>query len=186
MAWERVSTPFDPDRCDGIDMSGQCWYKVVPGTRKCERHAYNKETESTKRKTLCNYRLQRWNDRVTELTHSEGLKSLREEIGISRMILEEVLNKCEDSASLIVYSDKIHHCTNQIQNLIVACQRLEERNGLLLDKAAVVSLADQMIKIVADHIDDTDKLAEIGNLFYESIMKTGSVTQQAHETLKNL
>lgn len=180
----RIESDNDPERCDGLDSLGQCRYKAIRGTTKCPRHAFNKQTEAKKQEVLANYRLRKWNDRVLAFVNSDGLKSLREEIGITRMVMEEIINKCEEPSDVLIYADKIHHCSNNIKDLIVACQKLEERNGLLLDKAAVVSLADQMVKIIGDHIDDPDKLAEIGNLFFEAILKTASASELAHDALK--
>lgn len=180
-----IDGPSDPERCNSLERhnTAQCRYKRIPGTTKCPRHAYNNDTQAKTEQTLKNYRLQKWQSRVIELVNSDGLKSLREEIGIIRMLLEEIVNQCQNATQLLIYSDQIHRCVMSIQSLVVSCQKLEERNGLLLDKTAVISLADQMVRIVSEQIDDPEKLATIGEKFAETIMKTASLAQQIDEAL---
>ena len=84
---QRISFPEDPHRCHQIVRDGQCLNLAVEGGSKCLAHGGHKELESQRNTSLRLYRLGQWQQRSEELLTHPNIKTLREEIGILRILL---------------------------------------------------------------------------------------------------
>lgn len=165
--FERVGEK-DPNRCQGVDAHGQCQYKAVEGSKFCPRHCGAGPAAAAKHE-LRNYRLRRYHEQVGEKANSTGIKDLREEIGITRMLLQEILELCDNPNKLLMYSGQMSNLINQIQKLVTACQQLEEKNNNLLDRKVVIVIADSIVTLIGQYISDPDQLNEIGSRICDSI-----------------
>ena len=151
------------ERCEGMATEGQCPYCKDEGTDYCARHASNKQLIQQKDERLRNYRLAKWKNRVGEFADSPGIKSLRDESGILRLMLENMLESCNDSIELILYSQRISDLVMKIEKLVVSCDRLENRMGLLLDKNSILYLAQRYVEIINEHVSEPDIIDAISN-----------------------
>jgi hypothetical protein len=163
-----------PKRCQGIGgQSGQCRYEHVEGSKFCPMHggqaAVNAKNEATKRL----YRLQKWQDRVSHIADHDKIKSLREEIGILRVVLEEIWNSCNDSQTLILNSSKIADLTTRLEKLVSSCHRLETSTGMLLDKGAALHIASVIIGIISDFVSDAEAIDQISHRIVTVIASAG-------------
>ncbi len=177
----------DPLRCQGIitgKTGGQCPFKSVEGGTYCPMHGGIVQQNNMRRKKLMNYQLQQYQERVGDLSNSPEIKSLREEIGILRMTLENVLNLAQTPNQLLTYSDKITHMVGQLQKLVEATQRIEERNNALLDRKVVIVIADSIVTLLGNYINDPDQLTEIGSKICESIAVAASPENSGRVTAK--
>ncbi len=161
----------DPHRCQGITKYGQCDFRAYENEKYCKMHGGTKSYEKTNLEKNRNYRFLKYQDRINHFADNDQVKSLREEIGILRMILEETVNKCKDDVDLLIYSPKITELAIKIEKLVVSCHRLETSLGQTLDKTAILSMATRMVNIISEHISDQiiiDKIVnDIGNLIQE-------------------
>ena len=107
----------DPNRCQASTRNMQCTNKAVPGGKYCRCHGGNKEQESMTQESLRNYRLTKWHAKLGRHAESPGIKSLRDEIAILRMLLEERLNICEDANDLILQSHMISDLVVKVENI---------------------------------------------------------------------
>ncbi len=167
-----VRVPEDaPNRCQSNYSGGQCVYEVIPGTQYCRMHGsvVAKNIEQTK---IRNYRMQLWQGRVNEKADNEGVKSLREEIGILRLILEETMNRCKDDQDLLIYSSKIADLVVKIERIVCSCHKLETSLGQTLDKTTIMNMSTRIINIIAEHISDettmNNVISEIGKMLQET------------------
>lgn len=163
-----IEYPSDPDRCQGASPQGQCRYKALPGKKFCQIHISSTARHEEKQ-NIRNYRLAKYQARIEEFADNQQVKSLREEIGILRMLLEEVILKCTDSSSLVMASNKIADLVLRIEKLVKSCHYLEKSTGFLLDKSAMTQLAVKMIGIIGDHIDDEAKLGLIAEALIREV-----------------
>ena len=161
----------DPCRCQGVTGKGQCQIRAIEGSNFCPMHA-GAGSRTLEREKLRNFRLTKWQGRINEFADNDAAKSLREEIGILRMMLEESLNKCRDSHDLILSSGRISDLVLKIEKLVVSCHRLEEKTGMLLDKTAILQLAGTIIECIAKHNIPEDVLSKISD---EIIVAVASV-----------
>jgi hypothetical protein len=157
--FKRVTDEADPNRCQGMTAHGQCLIIAVPGGKYCKMHG-GQESNQLAQKSIRNYRLLKFQARVNDFADNEQAKSLREEIGILRMVLEETLLRCEDEnpekarLNLLIESSKITDMVSRIDKLVSSCHRLELATGGLLDKSAAIQLGAQIVSVISHHIDD--------------------------------
>jgi hypothetical protein len=173
----RCENLSDTDRCQSTGSQGQCPYKVVPGFQYCPRHA-GVSIKADEKRRASQYRLQVWQQRMNEFAESEDVKSLRDEIGILRLLMEEMMIKCEDAATLMIWSSKISDLAMKIEKLVSSCHRLEAKMGMLLDKSAALRLAGQIVDIISHEVSDPDVVDRISNGIITAL---ASLTTQVEE-----
>jgi hypothetical protein len=158
----------DPERCQALGMYGQCKYKAQYDganklTKYCPKHTPGKHGRA-------NYRFNAaFAPRIDELVTSESIKNLREEIGLVRMTLEAIVNRCKDEYELSQETDRISKLVDQINKLVISCHKIEESSGQLLDKNIVVTIGAMIVNIVSKHIPDAAVLDKVGCEIYEGI-----------------
>lgn len=173
----RVPDPLHPCRCQAITISaGQCMNFAVTETGFCEDHTRGREGHQ-QRAEIRNYRLTKWQARVEEFADSDKVKSLREEIGLIRMIIEEVVNRCKDNTELILMSGKISDMVMKAEKLVVSCHKLEASTGLLLDKTAILQLASLLIEIINQYIKDETVMQSISDQIVQTIIRAQPVKE---------
>jgi hypothetical protein len=181
---EKVKDPYDPNRCQGMIRNNQCPFVKEPGEEFCQVHI-NKAAvieEVHLNKSLRNYHLAKWQSRVNEFADHSEVKSLREEIGISRMILENILDRCHDSHDLFLYANKISDHVSKIERIVVSCHRLEQSTGSLLDKTMVLQIANTIIEILSRHIDSVDILEKVSEEIINMVLKTSKLEPEVSTT----
>lgn len=155
---ERIKYESDPRRCQAVTAQGQCINVSVPNGTRCIVHGGNKEMDSEKQKSMKNYRLSKWQAQVEQKAESDNIKSLREEIGILRMVLEERLNRCHDAQDLVLQSGPISDMIMKINKVVASCHRLEGSLGQLLDKQAILQFASIIIGIISEELKGQEAL----------------------------
>lgn len=162
----RVPEPDDPRRCQGITSNGQCLMVAEPGKDYCRLHGGRVAVISNQ---LRAYRLERWQARMVEFAEHPQAKSLKEEIGITRLMVEEIIAKCHTSTDLILYSTKISSLIGQLQTLVVAAQKLDERTGSVLDKSTIIQLCQGIMEAIESEVTDHNVLERIAERIQVSI-----------------
>lgn len=160
--------PDDPTRCKTVTALGQCLNMATFGDC-CPMHARGL-TKVAEREEARNYRLGKFQARVNQFADSEKIKSLREEIGIIRMLIEEVLNRCTNTTELLLYAGKISDLIEQANRLVTSCHKLEMSTGMLLDKTAILQLGITIVEIVHKYVPE-EKLDVISDEIVHAVMK---------------
>lgn len=160
--------PDDPNRCQSTGKQGQCPYLAAEGLKYCLRHGGRLPAMQEKQK-IKQYRLQVWQERLDEFTESDKVKSLRDEIGILRITMENILNKCSTSHELVMYSSKIADLAVKIEKLVVSCNRLEHSMGMMLDKTAALNLAAQIVEIIGKYVPDPEAIDNISGEIIDTL-----------------
>lgn len=156
----RVEEDGCANRCQGIGGAGQCPYEKAPNSEFCHRHVgINGAGSHIKQEEMRrNYRLTKWQARINEFADNDKVKSLREEIGILRICLEEILNQCHDSHDILLYSNRISDIVMKINKVVGSCHKLEQAAGVLLDKEQILRIAQGMIEVISRHVQNQDVL----------------------------
>jgi hypothetical protein len=166
--FERV--PEDsPERCQGVGKTGQCPFKRIDGSEFCPRCAGASQGHIEKKK-MSNYRLNRWQRRMEDFAESDTVKSLRDEIGITRMLLEEILNQCKDETDLLMHSNRISDLVIKIEKLVTSCHRLEKSSSMLLDKNRITHLANIVVDVIGEFVEDEDVIMNVAEKLLGEIM----------------
>lgn len=163
--------PAHPNRCQSMMGGEQCPFLSVEGTTRCPSHGANKQLEAVERKKVHDYILQQWMVRVDEFAASERLTSLRGEIGILRMLLENTLNMCEDAQQLMMYSHRVQDLTMKVDKLVQTLNKVELKTGNLLDKSQALILAGQIVDIIGKHVTDATAIDQISNELIDLVIK---------------
>lgn len=173
---EKVPYPEHPDRCQGIKHNqGQCINRAAAYSSFCLCHGGNRGAEAHEKKALSNYRLTKWQARLEDKTSQSEIKSLRDEIGILRVLMEETLNKCLTDMDLILQSSKIADLAMKIEKLVASCHKLEGSMGKLMDKSAILQFAAEIVEIIGRELEgDETKISAIGEQIFAAVGRLGS------------
>jgi hypothetical protein len=172
----RAESDDDPDRCMGVGALGQCPYKKVAPSEYCMRHGANKTLEKQEKEKVSNYRLQMYRERVEAFAENPKVKNLREEVGILRMTLESIINRCKGDEDLLMYSNKISDLIMKIDKVVLSCNKLEIVGGQLLDRNAALLFATKIVNIIADHVEDEDIVNNISTDILQELSALQGIT----------
>lgn len=165
--------PDDPNRCQAtIESQGQCRNLAYPGSKYCLAHGGNKQREADGKSAVRNFHLTRWQSRIQSYSESASVKSLREEVGILRMLLEQILEKCTTDTDLVLSSNQISDLVLKIERLVTSCHALETKTGSVLDKSTLMQIATEWVTIISAFISG-EKLEEVSNKLLEVIRRQG-------------
>ncbi|MHA2063706.1 MAG: hypothetical protein ACXABY_04905 [Candidatus Thorarchaeota archaeon] len=154
----------DPHRCQNTGKQGQCRNLCVDSGNRCMVHGGNKQLQSQELKSLNNFRLGKWQAHIERHAGDSDIKSLRNEIGILRVMIEERLMKCKDATDLIMQSTAISDLVMKVDRVVTSCHKLEGSMGQLLDKSALLQFASQIIDVISVELEgDDEKLETIAN-----------------------
>ena len=171
----RIKEDNDADRCQAVIKSqGQCRNVQHPESEYCLAHGGNMAGQALEKERISSYRLSKWQARLERQSQHPGVKNLRDEIGILRMIMEETLNRCENDFDLITQSQKISDLAMKITAVVEKCHRLEGSMGQLLDKTTILRLAGQFIDIITSEDLPEATLDRIASKIMETVGREGT------------
>jgi hypothetical protein len=162
----------DPTCCQGLNKFGPCNIQAVPGQKFCKLH-FGIGNKVAEQKEARNYRLNKYQRRVNEFAENDHVKSLRDEVGILRLLMEETLNKCNSDTELLLYSSKIADLAVKIEKLVASCHKLELATGQLVNKANIMFLGDVIIQIIGE-VCPPDKINDVSDRIMQTIMEINS------------
>ena len=178
---DRVTDLADPCRCKGAAPGGQCLYLAEPGNDYCRLHGgSNKEVSRDKRQ----YHLTnaRYRSRLAQLTDHEEIKSLRDEIGLTRILIEELWNSCKNETDLLASCHSFNQLFQTLDRLVKTSHQTEQSLGTLLSKAAVIRLGQRIADILIDELQDIDgfeeKVDRINCLMFDAIEHTTNEVEE--------
>ena len=194
-----IEAPSDSNyQCEGqLKEGAQCRFLSIPGLvveghlevehsfnkiahiKTCPKHGGNLALKQLEKKIVHSYRLKEWAQRLDEFAEDEQVKTLRGEIGVLRLVLEQTLNKCETNTELILYSSKISDLVTKIEKTVVSADKLEQRLGLVMDRTQALMFVGNIINILQKHIQDPAKIEAVSN---EMITSLGEQTCLASTT----
>ena len=159
---QKADSPDDPERCQcTATKHGQCPNKRVSGSEFCQLHGGNRATMTQDAKQLSMYRLSKYRERHNEFSTAGNIKTLHEEIGILRILMEEALNSVDSPAALAASTPQLADLASRIERLVVSCHKLEKSLSQYLDKTAIVQLGQETVEIIARYVNDPDITAKI-------------------------
>ena len=167
---KRVPYPEHPDRCQGTTANGQCMFFAVEGGDRCIMHGGNKQLQSQEIKSKSNYDLTIWQARVERMKANPDIKSLRDEIAIARMLLEERFKVIKTNTDLILQTGAISDLVSKIERLVLSCHKLEASMGQHLDKSALMQFAGELCSIIGEEIDDPEAIKTVSTRVFDAIV----------------
>lgn len=155
-------------QCKYISKLGrQCKEEALEGSTFCQNH-------SSQKATLRSYILSHLPLQESSARHAASeISSLRDEIAITRGLLEERLNLISNPSELLAACGQVNAMLLTIERLVQTSVKTEEKLGELLSKTAVVELATDMVTILSTelkHIEGYEAIVDnISEKFAELI-----------------
>lgn len=161
---KRITDPFDPNRCQGRRGAGgnQCQAIAEPGSKYCRMCGNGRPAAEEKRK-VTNYLLTKFHASVQSKSTSPEITSLREEIGILRLLIETKINACNTPTDLILQSSTISDLVSKVERVVVSCHKLETNLGSYMDKAQLLDFASKVVNIIGECVGDPEVVGEISD-----------------------
>ena len=109
----------DPTRCQAVTKNGQCPSAQIEGSEYCMPHGGYAVANRQRAEGLRNYNLTKFFAKQQIANHADSthIKSLRDEIGILRVMMEERLNGCKDAHDLLLQSGPIADLVMKINSI---------------------------------------------------------------------
>ena len=152
------TTEDDPDRCQSNDAKGQCMNKSVEGSEYCPVHGGRNKMPQQRIYELKSSKYQAVLERQTD---HEGVKSLRTEIGVLRMIMESRLNAIESDTDLELNSQSISNLAVQIEKLVTSCTKIDLQLSSIITEEQAIQWTMEIVEVINDHINDSEIKAAI-------------------------
>ena len=153
--WERVKED-DPRRCQAVMPTvGQCMNKAVENSNYCYAHGGNKAIAAKKKKDMDNFRLNqsKYRERAEEFNSDDKIASLKGEIAILRILIEERFNRCSSQQELLLSCGPISDLIMKSAALVEKCHKIDTKLNNLLDRSKVIQFAQCIIEIISKNVD---------------------------------
>lgn len=166
---DKVKSPEDPNRCQATPAKGQCHNVKCEGSDYCSIHGGNVAQGALENEKIRNYQLTKWRAKLDRFTDSNHIKSLREEIGLLRMLVESKLENCKDDIDLMLEAGAIADLVMKLEKLVASCNKIEDSMGMMLDKNQILMFASSVITIISSYVTDESILNRIADDIIKSI-----------------
>ena len=162
MSSQPICDPADQNRCQGTTKRGQCRHLAVEGSKFCDchqRHVDNNK-ERVRHYLLSNPTL---SDKFERHSATEQVRSLRDEIHLARVMVEQRLDMIDDGdrGDMLAAFSSVNTYLQTIEKLVSSCHRLETSLGSLLTKASIFSLGQEIVNILADELKEVEGYEQI-------------------------
>ena len=148
----RVNVEDDPRRCQGATRMGQCWHQVIEGSTLCPSCIADggRMVEANRQRYLLTD--PRFQVRLAELSTADEIKSLRDEVAIARILVEERLNKIKNDQDLFSACGSINALLLTIEKLVSRSHILEQNLGQLYHKSTIIQMMQAFVEIVDEEV----------------------------------
>jgi len=151
---ERVNSPDDPRRCHGTGSGNQCFNVACDETNLCPACSKGDMIEVARRQYVLTD--PKYQARMAQLSEAEEIKSLREEVAIARMLIEERLNRITTDHDLYAATGAINSLLLTVEKLVSRSHILEQNLGQLYHKSTIVQLVQAFVEIVDEEVRGLD------------------------------
>lgn len=157
----------DPRRCQFVTQTGQCAREAVEGRDRCEVHGGRVKDALRNYLITCKY----LGDSPSRHFATDELKSLREEIALTRGMIETRLNMIQSEAEFVAAMPVFASFMTTIEKLVSSCHNMEVKLGTLLNKAALLSVAQKIVDIIATNLEGVPNRNAIVDTISDTIVE---------------
>ncbi len=136
-------------QCEYLGSFGQCSKGAVSGDCFCEEHTARTAQRQVGAYLISNRFL---GDTAERHAESDKIKSLVGEIAILRAMLEHRLNSIDNEAEAVAMAPTIKDTMLAIDKLVNSWHTMDVKLGNLLNKQALMSLAQNIIGIIEENV----------------------------------
>jgi len=151
-------------QCEYQVASGQCSQTALDGSRFCVTHTPNGQAKLIDQYLISQKVL---GDAPSRHAGADEIKSLRIEIALLRALIEKRINICDSDAEMVAAMPLIKETIVAVEKLVSSCHAMETKLGQLLNKSALMSLAQKMVHTIDDNLQGIENreliVEKIGN-----------------------
>lgn len=157
---DRVTDPADPHRCQAPDANGQCWGLQVEGSRYCLTHAgsYKPPVKGMRQYLLA---IAQDRSRLAAFAEHDDIKSLRDEIALTRMMIETIWNSATTDIEKLAIFGRVNTHIQTLEKLVKTCNQIEERLGTLLAKPTLLRVGQQICQALVNRLEGLPNYEQI-------------------------
>ncbi len=141
----------EEERCQ--TESTYCKCKRHGDSRFCLAHGGGSSQIAIEKEAASKYQIQTYQARLKLQSNHSGIKDLREEIGLLRMMIEARINACQSDTDLVIQSSAIAELVRKLDKQVNSCHRIESLTGELMDRQSLLEFASGIIDTVTKHCD---------------------------------
>ena len=157
----------DEERCENTFGFGQCGYTAAPGKRYCPMCLAKKEKPAN---AVAMYNLGKVKDRHNHFLNHDQAKTLSQEIGLLRILIEDVLaqaNAIEGPNGMAVYAAPMSDLIGKLSNLLCNDTKLNAMLGRTMNREEVKAMQEKMVGVIRKHVTDPLILQAIAREFQQ-------------------
>lgn len=160
------TTEDDPNRCMSNDAKGRCLNKAVEGSEYCPCHGGRRSQQK-----IYELKASKYQAAIERHGEHDGIKSLRTEIGILRMLMETRLNLIEDDSDMLLQSQTISNLAIQLEKLVSSCNKIDLQLGSILTEEQLIQLMAEVADIIAEYVEDSKIRSLIADKIQSNLVK---------------
>ncbi len=143
-------------QCAKTGPRGQCNQPTVDGSGFCKKH-------SDESQRIRSYRLSDpdTRERFDHFADSAALETVRDEIVLLRVLIEERRNLAKTEADRINAFSVIHPALSTLNKLVESLSKLEKQADLVLGREALEKLGDDIVTILIEELSNVEGYTEI-------------------------
>lgn len=166
--WVRCAED-DPNRCQAVHSDQQCPYKAIEGQSYCPRHCGPKNAKQDQVRSQKMYLSAKWQERIGFQAEHPKVKSLREEMGILRMMLDAKLNQLNDEQELTMHAGAITELVREIGKLARIAHGIEKDMNVLLDRNQALEWVQEIVEIIDPFLPSPDDKRTVSDRLVASL-----------------
>lgn len=163
---------------EGLVLEGNNPYEHTPelvkGVDRCPRCGGKAKVDANRSKATRIYKIQTLEKEIQAQLENGQLKSLRQEVALTRTLLQEMLNEAvgHEQGSrygIMIHSPQVERLLTRVESLVMNCQKLEEKSDAQLDVTEAVQFAERLGAIVMEYVPE--ELQEEASLALETALR---------------
>ena len=164
-------------QCEYIGKRGQCEQEARSDSPFCELHSRKDADELKLGQYLVSKKL--FGDAPIRHLDADEIKSIQTEIALLRSMVERRWNMLENDVEFVAAFPTMKDSFLAIEKLVSSCQQMEVKLDLLVNKQALLSLAQKIVGVIQTNLPadlpNRDGIVEkIGTEIAEAIQEQGN------------
>jgi AraC-like DNA-binding protein len=149
---------------EGLVVDGSNPYEhdedIAKGVDRCPKCGGKAQVEKNRKQQVNRYRIKCLEEDLKQQAESGQIKDLRSEVGLSRALLQRLLNtlgEAINSPTIFAYSSQLERMIARIESLVLSCQKLEEKTGNNLTVEEAVQYAQRLAAVIDKFVPEDQK-----------------------------
>lgn len=135
-------------------------FKPVEGTNVCPRHGANNVIKQQNKQKIYEINSERLRGRINVLASNPKRYTLDEELGVTRLTLEQLLNTIKED-EIYLHTDSISSLVSQIQKLVDSSIKVSKQLKLLMTPEDMNKVVQTLVDVLDRMIEDKEVLDAI-------------------------